>query len=485
MLITGVLTILIAVLVLLAGFKAITDYSSFFFWLSFVLYFDPGGIFSGINDGSLFGRVKYYDVMFVLMMISWRLSGIWKYKAKLKDNDFQMVRITLLVYLIYFIIVYGYWIPNLNGYPDFPLFLQKSRQIFYSFLVFIALYQFTLYSFETLRRPLLVVSLLTLTAFFITVITGIELLPLLKWTRYEEDDRISMFSYGLAYYLLPMGFISYGLKNIRKEQWVKWLYICMFLMIMAIALTLTRREFLRIGFMLLVIPLLVRYIANVPLFYNYRRLLVTGSILVVLAFVVFPYYSGLVLQLLADMYTLFTGGEVSGETDYRVNGEGDLLFVKKLISENALMGIGYYPAPWDKINELKRGGNIMGLALDASNEVALFGSYLRLGLVGILLPILIHLKMLLVALGGATSLRKSLVKTRNKFFEVITIIMLIYYFITLFTIGFFNLFLEYYHPPAFAIFSSFSALLLALLHRQRILLHSLPGQPMEIPAPTK
>ena len=123
------LIIAIAVLfALLISYKWISDGAQHLFWISFIFYFDPGGFFSGFSEGSIVWRIKYYDVFFLLMMSSWMLSDLWKNKISYEKNRFSFFTVGITLCSLYFLVVFGYIIPNIYGYEDFLLFLQKNRQ---------------------------------------------------------------------------------------------------------------------------------------------------------------------------------------------------------------------------------------------------------------------------------------------------------------------------------------------------------------------
>lgn len=449
---------------LLLSYKWISDGAEHLFWISLILYFDPGGFFSGFSEGSIFWRVKYYDVFFFLMMASWMLSDLWKNKISFEKDRFRFFTVGIALCSLYFLLVFGYIIPSVYGYEDFLLFLQKNRQYFYCLPVMIAVYQFTYFRFDAFIRPFLIISICSLFAFFITLITGIELLPVIKWSRFTDNDRIALWSYGLTNWLLPMGFIVLFLKVYFERALRRAVLIGMALMLITIILTLTRREFMRVFFMLISIPLIISVTGRGSLAAGYRNVLLWGFIPAILLLLFFPQYFGLASNLIGETLNMLFS-DSSSNVDYRVSGEGDLNYVKQIISEHPFFGIGFYPAPWEKVLDMKNSGITLGLALDASNEVPIYGAVMRLGAVGLILPALIHGGILMTAINYLFKLKSNYNLLKSNSVEILIGLTLLYYFCSLFTSDFFSLFLEYYHFPAFALFTALIGMFLGLRAR--------------------
>ncbi len=472
--------IAIAVLfALLISYKWISDGAQHLFWISFIFYFDPGGFFSGFSEGSIIWRIKYYDVFFLLMMASWMLSDLWKNKISFEKNRFSFFTLGITLCSLYFLVVFGYIIPNIYGYEDFLLFLQKNRQYFYCLPVMIAVYQFTYFRFDAFIKPFLIISICSLLAFFITLLTGIELLPVIKWSRFTDNDRIALWSYGLTNWLLPMGFIVLFLKSSIEGTTRKVLLIGMALMLVTIILTLTRREFMRVFFMLISIPIITSLTGRGSLAGGYRNVAFWGLIPTLLLFLFFPQYFGFASNLVSETLTMFFS-ESSSNMDYRVSGEGDLTYVKQIISEHPFFGIGFYPAPWEKVLDLKNSGITLGLALDASNEVPIYGAIMRLGAVGLIVPAIIHAGILVAGVNYIFALKRNFWLLQSKPMEILIGLTLLYYFFSLFTSDLYSLFVEYYHSPAFALFTAMIGIFLGLRARLQARVNHHSSNPAKI-----
>lgn len=445
------------------SFKWFSQYTVTFFWTSFLLYFDPGGFFSGLSDAGLLSRLKSHDLFFVLMMLAWRASGYWRIITN--DLFFKRYIWMIAIYTIYFVFIYGYFVPAHYGYENFPLFFQKNRQFIYCPLIFPAVYQFAYMGIDKLMKPLIYTSLFMFAAYFLSVLGGLEILPIYKWSRFAQDDRISLLSYGLSYWLLPLGVAAVFFHQKLSSYYYRLIMYSAVLMFVIVILTLTRREFIRIIFMLIALPIITSFVSGTPAAGGYRRIILFLLLPLLFLSVFFPFYIDLSANILSNLFSFLNVEESSGINDYRLTGEGDLIYVKQIISEHPLMGIGYYPAPWSEVLEMKESGNILGLALDASSEVPVFGSSMRLGISGLILPSIIHVSIIILCFKILLAFKRGFSVIKNYIFELLLAITSVYYFITLFTTDFFSLFLEYYHPPKFALFTSMLAILLAIYAR--------------------
>jgi hypothetical protein len=456
----------VTIFTLLLGYKWISEKSHAVFWVSLLLYFDPGGVFAGYQDGNIFWRIKYYDVLFLIMMFAWYYSGIAVNQLPLYKEEMKKTKVFLVLVSLFFLLITGYIVPNIYGFEDFPFFLQKNRQYFYTIPLLISVFQFSCRSVDLFYKYLQVISIVVLGAYFITLLSGIELLPVLSWSRFGENDRLSLISYGLVHWVLPMGLIALSLNRKIEIPQKNLLILVMSMMLITIILTLTRREFIRVIFMLAFIPYMSSRVSKTPLISRYHPYLVPGFFIVILIIALFPAYLGFSSLLLGDIYALlFQDADSASMKDYRVSGGGDLLIVKNIINEHLLLGIGYYPAPWEKVLDMKNAGNSLGFALDASSEVPVYGAMMRLGLIGLIIPSLFYIFLLNHILKAWRFIRNYYTQIRKYPRELLILLTILYFFIAQFTVDLFSLFGDFYHPPGMAMLGIMLALLWGMLAR--------------------
>jgi hypothetical protein len=460
------MTILVAVLLNSAKSRSVT------FWISLMLFFDPGGFFAGYIGSDIFWKIKFYDIFFGLMLFTYflkRESGIRQWRS---HSYFVIIRYLLFI-SIYFLIMTGFLIPFINDYSNLPFFLQKNRSFFYAIPLFIMTYSFSLSSIKVFYRVLIVFSVIVLVSFMFTLLTPIKIIPFYTFSRYGEADRIIMISYGLIYWVLPMGMIALSLGGRFKIQSRNYLLITFVLMLITIFLTLTRREFMRIIFMVVVIPFLLSKINKTIYINKYIKFIFPALGIIFLLLVFFPKYIDLSVRLFNDTFHLvITGKDAQGIEDYRVTGSGDLTIAKDIIMKDPIFGMGYYPAQWSDVVEMKSEGDILGLALDASSEVPIYGALMRLGILGLIVPFLLYLYLYKIWINIFRTIRANFQKLINYPVELLIIIALLYFLLSKVTIDAFGLFGEFYSPDGLTGFVIMLGMWLGIFQRLKILLSS-------------
>lgn len=438
------------------------------FWMSLMLFFDPGGFFTGYLGGNIIWRIKYYDVFFGLML----LSFIFKrdnFRLPWQSILFKKIIMYLFAINIYFLLVYGIFVPTYKGYSDFTFFLQKNRQYFYSLPLFIMTYRYSLNSVSVFYKVLIISSLLILMSYMLTLLTPIQIVPFYTLNRYGEANRIAMFSYGLIDWVLPMGIVYISMRIRRKLPLNNYLFIALTLMLITLLLTLTRREFIRIIFMVLVIPIIFSSISKSMFIRKYIKFVIPSLLVILILNFLFPKYIDLSVRLVNDTFHLVTIGEdTEGMVDYRVSGTGDLELAKELIKENPYFGIGYYPAQWSDVVEMKKAGNDMGYALDASSEVPVYGALMRLGIFGLLLPFFLYLFIYNIWMKIYRTLRRNFKLYSSCNIEILLLVTLLYLLLTKVTVDIYSLFGDFYSPYGITNFIVILAIGLGTYQRLRI-----------------
>lgn len=465
MLIPGLIIAALAIIPAISWFR---KYFQRIFWISFVLYFNPAGIFSSLSEGNLISKLKYFDLLFLSMMFAWYLSGYWRNRIVENNRSFRFFLITLTLYVVYMFAVYGFIVPSVYDYQDVGMFLQKHRQYLFSIPIFISVYQFACYQLNAFIKPLLFISAISMGTYFVSLIFGLDIIPVMTWSRFGENDRIAPLSYGLAKWFIAMGFFAIFTGMNLKNKNIFYSMINLFLMVLAITLTLTRREYVEIFFVIVFSAILSNNIRPGFVMKGMKNIILAFFIFAGTIFLLFPQYLSFSSQLASQLTGMVMEDNPGPDSDYRVTGKGDLIIAKDLIAEHPLFGIGYYPAQWDKIVEMKKSGILLGLALDASSEVPIYGAFMRMGFIGLILPSIIHISLLLLSIKSIKSIKGYIPYFNERPMEFLLYLNFIYMFISLFTIDLFALFLEYYSPLPYTFFSAAIALLLAIRTRLEV-----------------
>jgi hypothetical protein len=460
---------LLLALVITFGIKWLFEKPDRVFWISLMLFFDPGGFFQGLLGNDLIWRIKYYDLFFFLMMIAY-LRSRKNDSSSDQIPETRKAKYYLLFISLYFLVITGFIIPSRFGYADFLLFLQKNRQYFYALPLFLFAYHFSIRSIQQFFSYLVWFAIVLLAAWFLTILTPLKLLPVLTWSRYAESTRIAMISYGLIYWVQPLGIVVLILGKRIQIRKRKLLYTAMTFMVLTILITLTRREFMRLFFMLATIPLIVSYVTRSSFLGKFRKYFFSAFLVTAFVFLFFPKYIDYSAQLVTDLYsTLITGSDTQGNEDYRVKGTGDMLIVKKIIADNWLFGIGYNPMDSRNQGDEEVSEDPMSLALDASSEVPIYGAIMRLGLAGLILPAVFFVFMVIILIRIVRFMKTNSMKVRAFPVEFSMLFTLIYFFISMFTIDVYGLFGTFYLPQGFIYICLLLGMLLGLYKRMIVL----------------
>jgi len=459
--------IILILIILIPLVLLIQKFPDFFFWLLLMLFFDPGGFFEGYFESNIIGLVDYTDLIFVLIVIS-ILSIKNKINLFNSDKDFKKIFIYLLVFQIYYIIFYGFLIPYLNNRLNFLHFLQKNRMYFMALPIMYGVYIFAQRSLKIFFKLLIIFSFTILVLYLFTLIIKLPIVPIETMERYTGSgiERISMLSYGLIYWILPLAIIIFYIKqkvriNIINE---KVIYFNAFLMFITYLLTLTRREYLRIFLTIVLISILVSYIFRVSKIKLNIKILTSVLLGLIVFSFVFPNSLGNIITVFKDTFlVIFTGHNIQGMEEYRVTGTGDMLYVKQIIKENFLLGTGYVPYIWEDIVRLKLYGDTFAMALDASAEVPIYGAFFRLGILGVLFASGIYI----LILKDLINVTKSIKRFKERLFylndiELIMFFMTLYLLFSHFTIQFYALFGVFYSPSTIPEFGVVIGLFYAL-----------------------
>jgi len=416
-----------------AGIIIIQNHLDFFFWLFLNLFFDPGGYVSGFMGGDVFGRFNLADVVIVGIVICLTSKRV-NWKIIFNDSFFLKFLKIFSVYALYYFIVYGAVAPYLHNDLNYSAFLLKNRNFVYGAIILISVYVFSLRGLKYFYSITLLIGIICLSLYWITLLTGINLVPVTEMERYGKSGmmRISMSEYGYFYSLFPISVITYILSRKQKFRlkYKKYLYYGGMLMVLTLLITLTRRVFVDIVGTIIIAVLIVSYLfrtAKIPALMKFAVPVLL--IFMMLAFTL-PQYTDYVPKVAKDTFLLITTGkDTRGIGDYRVSGTGDLLAVKDSIRDNLWLGNGYTYLYWgdSPIATSLRGPYYARMA-DAAGEVPIYSMFFNFGLIGAVLMLALYYQMGRLLL----KITKFLKRNISKYYEdPLTLIISIYVILTI------------------------------------------------------
>jgi hypothetical protein len=321
-----------------SNYTKLVDY---LFWIGLIIFTNPGGILKAMGEDRGDGGINITDFLFVLLVF---LYSTVLYKRDIGFNqNFNKIVKYLIIFLLYYFIFFAFLVPIFKetDYSSTSFKIIKSRQTIYSVVLFIMIYRFYIRSSIIFFNVLIFSSILIIGLFFITLSTGIEILPIAKVSRgFINVDRIFLENYGLMPILIPLGVVLIVFKiNIKFKKIVLIAFGMMFLTWL---LSLTRRHI----FGTLIYFFLALLIYN---YFQHRSLLPLSKIVRVLfytlilgffIFLTFPkYIDAGIASVKETVYVIEHGETTTGRKDERLGFSRKFLI--NLIEENPLFGTGF------------------------------------------------------------------------------------------------------------------------------------------------
>ena len=350
-----------------------------------------------------------------------------------------------LIFAIYFITFYGGIIPYLHNDFNYLLFLQKNRNFLYYIIILISVYIFTMRGLKYFYLTTLFLGLIILSAFLISIVTGLKIIPIDIFERYSDSEmmRITILSWGLFQILFPLSFIIFLFSRKIKLniKYRKLIYLAGMLMVVTLLITLTRRNFISVPGAVLIILLLNSYIFRKSKILSFMKVLVPMSLIVLIIYLTLPKYIDYIVSISEDTFLLITkGSDTHGEEEYRVSGTGDLLLTKKYIKDNLFFGTGYSYLYWGESDQATSPrGNEYALASDAAQEVPIYNIFFSFGLAGFIIILILYSFLLRLFLRLFSLLKKHINLLKAYPYELLFAIFILYMIIDKFTFSIYTL----------------------------------------------
>ena len=320
------------------------NFIDYCFWGLLIVYTNPGGILQALGliskEG---GSVSIRDIFFFMLLGLYILITILD-NRKIKDNAYFMTLNFLVLFFLYYFLVFGFIVPSYKetlGYSLFN-FIKKSRSAIYSFLLFMMAYRFFMRSAAIFLKTLVVSSITILALFFITVLGGVDILPIEKSTRnFIETDRIFLLEYGLMHILIPIGAVVIVFFK-HDFKWKKWLMLVFVMMFMAWVLSITRRRIIGTFIYIFLAIMLFNYFQHKSIISlkKFGAILARVAVIIFIISLTFPKYIDAGYSGIQEAIKVMQTGETStGAKDNRL-GLGKE-FMQNLIINNKYFGTGF------------------------------------------------------------------------------------------------------------------------------------------------
>jgi hypothetical protein len=316
-------------------FKRWPDYA---FWVVVLLLFDPTGHFSVFLGKDSLGGFYYRDFLFVLAFVP-LLSSKVAVKKAFAYRPFLIILGVHLLFLLYHIFIYGYWQPGKGWAYLLRYVIVRERMTVFGFLLIIPAFVMARRNLSFFLDLLVVSTVLVYVLFFLTILTDWDFIPVWQAERYRGSGilRYSMQSTGLTDMLIPMAFYVFARKVPFRFR--NLLYTGVVMVVLASLLSLTKSNYINLAGLV---------VASLFLYYHFFRLSIQGLlsmfigpglVMLILMFVIFPDYPGLVWRQVEDVWLFVTGDAyTSGVVEGRLVNQWPAHLA--LISERPWFGTG-------------------------------------------------------------------------------------------------------------------------------------------------
>ncbi|MBN2519290.1 MAG: hypothetical protein JXB17_02200 [Bacteroidales bacterium] len=386
-----------------------------FFWITFFLYTNPGGVQQALYLHELGGGLNFNDILFVILSILFFLTPFGN-SLHLKKRSKKLL-IYCLVYGVYMLLIFGVLTPVYNNNPGSIVFnLIKIRYIAYNIAIVFYLYRFYQRNNAVFYRVLYFSSLTVFILFLQSFITGIDILPRFTLNRgFIDMERQMLYSYGLLPLLIPLGtIVLLGKYKFKDKGYILTLYV---LMIIVWLVSITRRHIIGVFAYLIIAFFLINYLKGkriISLGKAIQFIMVLFVLIGSVAIVTPRYFQTTVKAIEETIYVIQYGETTAGFEDERFGFSRD--FIVDKFKENKYFGTGY-TQKWQTSDEEGY----------ESYDYPLLSAFAMVGIIGILAFTPIYFLLIKLLLYDIRMIRTFKLNMRSK--EFYYLLFFILYFI--------------------------------------------------------
>lgn len=422
-----------------------SDKPDLLFWISLMMYFDPGGFAAGYFSTGLIGRLTISDIAIVFMLFA-TYNRFGRFPAfYIASDDFNRFNKRILLYLVIsFLAMYGIIMPIINGYSNPSMFFLKNRHMLYGWIILVLSFTFHLHDKKNFFLKIIIYSTVIIMPFyFLSLISPIKIVPAYSIERFEGSGimRQGILSYGFmhySYYILLV-VMMLGWNN-RARILIcsrNLILIAGTFMMLEFIVGLTRRIIISTLFSMFTIWWLTGKLRKESFgITRIGKVLIPAMMAFLFLFAFLPQYIGWFTNITENTVVLMlTGSDTKGRTDARISGGGGLPLAVEYIKKHPLFGSGYYPVSFEELIQQEINGNKFAYGYDDSAEVPIYAVPLRLGVFGVLFIISIYIVVIRTSIKVFRLLKNNFVFVlKNHYPELLIVIFILGLIITSFTI---------------------------------------------------
>ena len=451
------MNLVLVILILILIYVSILKYPKVVNSFMILLLTDTGGYFGTYFSKGIFtfGGLFYADFFFFLLFFLVLVQKKLKIGSFFLNPDAKKVFFILLVFLIYKLIIFGYLISGISDDEYLRYFIIRERYNIFSFLIIIPAYLFAMQDLEIFFKILIITGTVIALFFIITVITGIELIPVKGGFRYygESIQRYYLQNRGLLYLLIPAAFAVYITKiKIGFRKLLLFGGVCS---IVVAAVSLTKGVYILVLFMIISSLYIVNKLLDLKISRLYIRTVFILAVTFLLITTFLPEYTENIFRGFGDLYSLVTGGNYETREEGRMINQ--LPAQTLMISQRPFLGTGYGFANLS---------NQFNLSDYDVTDLSILGHIMQYGILGFSIYCFFYYRLILIIKNNYRTIKKiPKNKLLDKFkYELIFTVITASYFIGYFS-RFFNVSIELTNDMEAFNFYVMTGLLLATYQR--------------------
>ncbi|MBZ0183575.1 MAG: O-antigen ligase family protein [Melioribacteraceae bacterium] len=316
------------------------DNIDYIYWISLILFTNPGGIQEALGIFGSEGAIKMNDFLILVLV----LSFMFVVNIKLHNILNRKLIKWIIIFFIYYFVIFGYATPLFkDANSNIAFNFIKLRFSFYSLVLFITSVPFFVRSWKLFIEVYIYSSLIILLLFIQSFLTGFDVLPReIMLREFTGFDRNFLLNYGLMPFLTQIGLTALIFRKKIKNK--NLIIVGLLLMNLAWILSLTRRHILGLIITAIIVFSIFLYIEQPNLSRKFSVVLksVSFAILFIIALsIIKPTYIEASIEAVKSTINIIQYGEdLAGNTDERLKFFGRSRMVMEF-EKSPFFGTGF------------------------------------------------------------------------------------------------------------------------------------------------
>ena len=357
-------------------------------WIMVFLITDPGGFFAVyLTKGSLLGGLYYIDVFYFVIIIAGFFNRL-KIAIFFNDKVARNLFIVLLIFTFYQVVIFGYIVPNVEDDEYWRLFIMRQRFTIITFILIIPVYLMALKNLKIFFWVIILLGSIILLLFAVTVLTGLEIVPVLTGERYQNSGvtRLYLHNRGLLYYLISFALIVYFAKtNVNFRNLIVGIGI---ISLISALVTLTKGVIIFVTAQIVAGVYIIRKVLIIRFSKVVKNLLIYTIILIGLLYIFMPSYIDHISRGFSDIISLGSEGRYEDREESRMTRELPAMLYE--ISQRPFFGTGFHGY------KKQLTSNKFGYGAYDTSDLSILGNIMHYGIIGFSIYCVFYFQIVLI-----------------------------------------------------------------------------------------